>query len=122
MRSSIVLAFAGVSLLATAAAAGDLNSAVLRGSRAYEATPSYQIAPALPSDPYAPPPGAAVMAAASAASGYSFEFGARYWCSSGRLAKDLYDDPRFSGDIVSRLTYDGLTAHSFEAFGKTAAA
>ena len=37
MRISIVLAF-GVSLVAvTAAAAGDFNSAVLRGSRAYEA-------------------------------------------------------------------------------------
>ena len=115
-------AFAGISLLAvTAAAAGDMNSAVLRGSRAYEATPSYQIAPAVPSYEYAPPPRGAVMAPVPAAvPGYSFEFGARYWYSSGKLAKDLYDDPRFSNDIVSRLTYDGLTANSFEAFGKIA--
>lgn len=120
MRSSIVLAFAGVSLLATAAAAGELDSAYLRGSRAYEATPSYQIAPVAPSYEYAPPPGATVMAPVPAASGYSFEFGARYWYSSGRLAKDLYDDPRFTNDIVSRLTYDGLTANSFEVFGKIA--
>ena len=56
----------------------------------------------------------------AAVPGYSFEFGARYWYSSGKLAKDLYDDPRFTTDIVSRLTYDGLTAHSFEAFGKIA--
>ncbi|HKS61384.1 MAG TPA: hypothetical protein VJT13_06785 [Xanthobacteraceae bacterium] len=120
MRSSVVLAFAGLSLLATAAAAGDLDSAVLRGSRAYEATPSYQIGPAAPSYEYAPPPGAAVMAPVPAAPGYAFEVGARYWYSSGRLAKDLYDDPRFSNDIVSRLTYDGLASHSFEAFGKIA--
>ena len=45
----------------------------------------------------------------AAVPGYSFEFGARYWYSSGKLAKDLYDDPRFTNDIVSRLTYDGLT-------------
>ena len=101
MRSSIVLAFAGVSLLATAAAAGDLNSAVLRGSRAYEATPSYQIAAALPSDAYAPPPSAAVMAPASAASGYSFEFGARYWYSSGSSPR-TFTTIRASPTISSR--------------------
>jgi opacity protein-like surface antigen len=119
MRSSIVLVFAGVSF-ATVAAAGDMDSAYLRGSRAYEATPSYQIAPVMPSDEYAPPSRGAVMAPVPAASGYAFEFGARYWYSSGRLAKDLYDDPRFSTDIVSRLTYDGLTANAFEMFGKIA--
>ena len=63
---------------------------ILRGSRAYEATPSYQIGPAAPSYEYAPPPSAAVMAPVPvAAPGYSFEFGARYWYSSGKLAKDL---------------------------------
>ena len=94
---------------------------LLRGSRAYEATPSYQIAPVMPSDEYAPPSRGAVMAPVPAAvPGYAFEFGARYWYSSGRLAKDLYDDPRFSTDIVSRLTYDGLTANAFEVFGKIA--
>ena len=120
MRSS-VYAVACSLLAATAATAGELDSAYLRGSRAYEATPSYQIGPALPSDEYAPPPRGAVMAPGPAAvPGYSFEFGARYWYASGKLAKDLYDDPRFSNDIVSRLTYDGLTSHSFEAFGKIA--
>lgn len=120
MRSS-VFAFAGSLLAVTAATAGELDSAYLRGSRAYEATPRYQIGPAAPSYEYAPPPSAAVMAPVPAASpGYSFEFGARYWYSSGKLAKDLYDDPRFTNDIVSRLTYDGLTSHSFEAFGKIA--
>ena len=121
MRSSIVLAFAGVSLLATQAASAELDKAYLRGSRAYEATPSYQIAPIMPSDEYAPPSRGAVMAPVPAAvPAYAFEVGARYWYSSGRLAKDLSDDPRFTADIVSRLTYDGLTAHSLEVFGKIA--
>ena len=117
MRSSI-FAFACSLLAATAATAGELDTAYLRGSRAYEATPNYQITPVMPSDEYAPPPSAAVMASPAVAPGYAFEVGARYWYSSGRLAKDLYDDPRFTSDIVSRLTYDGLTSHSFEVFGK----
>jgi len=50
--------------------------------------------------------------------GYSFEVGARYWYSSGKLAKNLFDDPRSSNNLNSRLTYDGLTAHAFEMFGK----
>ena len=118
---SVVLP-SGFSLLAvTAAAAGKLDSAYLRSSRTYEATPSYQIGPVVPSDEYAPPSsGCRHGSVAAAVPGYSFEFGARYWYSSGRLAKDLYDDPRFTTDIVSRLTYDGLTAHSFEVFGKIA--
>ena len=79
-----------------AAGAGELDSAALRGSRAYEATPCYQIAPPAPSYEYAPrrpPPRSCRRRGASA---YSFEFGARYWYSTGKLAKDLYDDPRFS--------------------------
>ena len=118
MRSSIVALALSV-LAATAGAAAELDKAYLRGSRAYEATPSYQIGPALPSDEYASR-GAVMAPVPAAAPGYTFDFGARYWYSSGRLAKDLYDDPRFTTDIVSRLTYDGVTAHSFEAFGKIA--
>jgi hypothetical protein len=114
VRFSAFVAVLGVS----AADAGELNSASLRGSRAYEAGPSYQIAPTMPSYDRAPPPSAAVMAPLAVIPGYSFEVGARYWYSSGKLAKNLYDDPRFSNDLVSRLTYSGLTAHSFEAFGK----
>lgn len=41
------------------------------------------------------------------------EFGARYWFSKGRTAKDLYT----TGEaLISRLTYDGLSNHSGEAF------
>jgi hypothetical protein len=47
--------------------------------------------------------------------GIFFEFGARYWLSSGRLAKDLSSP--FSGLLLSRLTYSNLTASSLELFG-----
>ena len=46
------------------------------------------------------------------------EFAARYWFSMGKTAKDLYDVRGPTSALVSRLTYDGLTAHSFEAFGR----
>ena len=124
------LAFGVVSLLGIGAAdAGELNSAPLRGSRAHEAGPSYQVFERGPT--YRAPPGyeiappryasAAAVApvpVAAAVPGYAFEVGARYWYSTGKLAKDLFDDPRFSDALNSRLTYDGLTAHSFEAFGR----
>ena len=47
--------------------------------------------------------------------GLFFEFGARYWYSSGSLSKDLFA----VGDVglVSRLTYSGLTGHAAELFG-----
>jgi hypothetical protein len=38
--------------------------------------------------------------------------------SSGRLAKDLFDDPRSTPNLNSRLTYSGLTTGSFEGFGR----
>lgn len=113
------LAFIGLSLLGiNAAAAGDLDAAYLRGSRAYEAAPSYPVMPppgyeAAP-PAYAPPVAVVPVAPAS----YSFEVGARYWYSSGKLAKDLFDDPRSSTSLNSRLTYSGLTSSSFEAFGR----
>src|SRR2546430_15716679 len=87
--------------------------------RSHEAAPAYQIGRSLPSYDAAPPPSAARMAPVAAAMpGYSFEVGARYWYSSGKLAKNLFDDPRSSNNLNSRLTYDGLTAHAFEMFGK----
>jgi len=123
------LAFVVVSLLAVRAAdAGELNSAALRGSRVDEFGPSYPVFERQPiyRDPrgydIVPPSyGSATTVQpvpVAALPGYSFEVGARYWYSSGKLAKDLFDDPRFSDVLNSRLTYDGLTAHSFEAFGR----
>ncbi|WP_369674637.1 hypothetical protein, partial [Enterococcus faecium] len=44
-----------------------------------------------------------------------FELGSRYWYSTGRNAYNYYADPT-SASLVSRLTYDGLTAHSGEMF------
>jgi hypothetical protein len=111
------LAYIGVSLLAiNAAGAGELGSAYLRGSRVPE--PSYQVFPAPPSAHEALPAQGPIVKPVAVVPGYAFEAGVRYWYSTGKLAKELFDDPRFSDQIVSRLTYDGLTAHSFEAFGR----
>ena len=44
-----------------------------------------------------------------------FEIGARYVYSSGKNWYDLYNDPNPS-QLNSRLTYDGLNAHSGEVF------
>jgi hypothetical protein len=51
--------------------------------------------------------------------GIFFEFGARYWLSSGTFAKDLFVPPSVSGagGLVSRLTYSGVTSNSVELFG-----
>jgi len=114
------LAYICLSLLGiNAAGAGELGSAALRGSRVPEA-PSFRVFPAAPTHPSydMPPDSPVVMTPVAAIPGYAFEVGARYWYSSGKLAKDLYDDPRSSDSLNSRLTYDGLTAHSFEAFGR----
>src|SRR5437660_326565 len=40
-----------------------------------------------------------------------FEFGARYWYSTGRIGYNYYGDTTDSL-LVSRLTYDKLTANS----------
>jgi hypothetical protein len=44
------------------------------------------------------------------------EFGARYWFSSVKESKDLYNIAGTA--LVSRLTYDGMYGHSAEAFGR----
>jgi hypothetical protein len=45
---------------------------------------------------------------------WAWEMGARYWYSTGTGAKDLFDNT--GGLLISRLTYDDLTAHSGEIF------
>jgi hypothetical protein len=47
-----------------------------------------------------------------------WEFGGRYWYSTGKSKKDLNgpENTPFSSVPFSRLTYDDLTAHSGEAF------
>ncbi len=50
--------------------------------------------------------------------GWEFEGGLRYWYSSGRFQKDLPAGAASNVSLVSRLTYDGLTAHAGEIFGR----
>lgn len=58
--------------------------------------------PALPKQPAVP--------------SFTGELGLRYWFSSGKTQKDLYGSGR--GDLVSRLTYDDLSGHSGEIYGR----
>jgi hypothetical protein len=44
-----------------------------------------------------------------------FDFGGRYWYSTGRIGYNYYGDTT-SAMLVSRLTYDNLTANSGEAY------
>ena len=44
-----------------------------------------------------------------------FEFGGRYWYSTGRIGYDYYGDTTTSL-LVSRLTYDQLTASAGELY------
>jgi len=48
---------------------------------------------------------------------WSLEVGARYYVSGGRKAQDLGDVPG-NDDIVSRLTYNGMTGHATEIFAR----
>jgi hypothetical protein len=120
-RELSVVGLAMMSLVATGRA-NDFGHAGLRGSQVDEIAPSYP-----PPQAYTPPrphpfanptlrdpatPPAALL------SGITFEIGSRVWYASGKLTKDLFDDPRSSQNINSRLTYRGLTAGSFEAFGR----
>jgi hypothetical protein len=108
------LRFVGLAMigLMQAASAGELGLPWLRGAADLgPGTPN--AAPALPGEPvvrpHLPPP---------PPENITFEAGARYWFSTGRLTKELYDDPRRSPALNSRLTYDGLTAGSFEGYGR----
>jgi outer membrane protease len=49
---------------------------------------------------------------------FEVEIGVRDGQSTGHFAKDLYDDPRVSTNINSRLTYSELKAQSAELFGR----
>jgi opacity protein-like surface antigen len=113
--------------LPAAAYADEPGLVRLRGSSVYTA-PTYPLSsseplyqePAPPPRPAAPRPARPVAPARPAAQlhGFTFEFGARYWYSTGKLAKDLYDDPRSSQNLNSRLTYSGLSSGSLEGFGR----
>lgn len=55
---------------------------------------------------------------AAAAQGWEFEGGGRYWYSWGKFQKDLPGSPGNDKSLVSRLTYDNLTANTGEFFGR----
>ena len=125
-----VIGWALVSCAAFAppAQAGGLDQAYLRGStaNAIEA-PSYPIYSPEPNAPPAPPAAYPVTNAGARPhlapppaqlSGYTFKFGTRVFLSSGRLAKDLFDDPRDTNNLNSRLTYSGLRSAAFEGYGR----
>jgi opacity protein-like surface antigen len=68
----------------------------------------------------APFPSAAVFPALGT-SGWDVEVGGRYWYSWGRFQKDIAPGnlgPQNPTLNISRLTWDDLTAHSGEAFGR----
>src|SRR5215471_11379632 len=128
---SVELLLIGLAMISPAASghAGELDRAWLRGAHVDDVGPSYPVFP--PPQPYpAPPPqpyplkSLPARAAAPVAQlhGFTFELGTRVWYSTGKLAKDLFDDARSSSALNSRLTYGNLTAASFEAFGRAEAA
>src|SRR5580693_1051557 len=115
---SIVLPVIAMFGLVPAARAGELDQARLRGSSAYDAAPRYLIPASEPVDAApAPPPYPAAGSRAHAVAppvaelhNFTFALGSRFWYSTGTLAKELYDDPRSSQNLNSRLTYAGLTS------------
>jgi Omptin family len=117
------LAFLSVFMsLAGAAPAQDFDDAVLRGSSGFApAVPVYAADAAGPSFPIdADPPSEPLVAAPGLPTMGDFrvELGGRFWYSSGSFAKNLFDDPRFSNNLNSRLTYSNLTGRSYELFGR----
>ncbi len=74
-------------------------------------------------DPWAPGWGAPVPVLGKApplgwAPGWEFEGGGRYWYSWGRFQKDLPGNSSNDHSLISRLTYDNLTANTGEFFGR----
>lgn len=130
MARVIRLVLAGLAAVAsTGALAGEIDRASLRGSEAYGPAPaSYLVRPNMYSaggEPtvyptYGVPPPAPEFVAGPAPIAHAFEFevGARYWYSSGKLAKELFDVPGGGQSLLSRLTYSGLTSQSGEAFAR----
>jgi hypothetical protein len=72
--------------------------------------------------PYWMPSGQAMVATPGGFVGFStweVEVGGRYFLATGKTQYDLYRAPAgFQSDRISRLTYDSLTSHSGEFFGR----
>ncbi len=60
----------------------------------------------------------AMAAAPTRLGGWQFEVGGRYWYSSARFQKDLPGSNASSTSLISRLTYDHMTTHAGEIFGR----
>src|SRR5215207_9263980 len=124
MRRALLVALSAVAVTSQAGANG-IDRAPLRGSAVYEA-PSYPVdlvagayrqPVAVERDPL-PQPTFVGPPREGASLPFRFEVGARYWFSFGNLTKRLYDLPESSPEMVSRLTYKGLSAHSAELFAR----
>jgi hypothetical protein len=120
------LAFVSVFMsLAGAASADGLDGAVLRGSSGFEvparAAPVYAAdapEPYYPLDTEVPVETPVVPPVIPLVNELRVEVGGRFWYSTGSFAKDLYNDPRFSNNLNSRLTYSALSGRSYELFGR----
>jgi hypothetical protein len=108
--------------LAGAASAADVDDAVLRGSSGFApAAPVYAAdaaGPSFPIDADAPTEPPVAVPGLPAVREFRVELGARYWYSNGSFAKNLFDDPRFSSNLNSRLTFGSMTGRSYELFGR----
>jgi len=120
------LAFLSVFMvLAGAASADDLDGAALRGSSGFDVpvrqTRVYAAdgpAPYYPLDTDVPVDAPVVQPVFPAAHELVVEVGGRFWYSTGSFVKNLYDDPRLSGNLNSRLNYSALSGRSYEVFGR----
>ncbi|MGP0093353.1 MAG: hypothetical protein ACLPKB_25945 [Xanthobacteraceae bacterium] len=100
--------------LASPAFGADPGIGVLRGSQVDgPSAPAYWVDSIPPS--YAGPP-APLLISGSPLPPWKAEFGARYWHSSGTFKKDIFDTT--GSVLVSRLTYDQLSADSAEGYFK----
>jgi hypothetical protein len=111
--------------LAGAASGEEFDDAVLRGSSGFEvpvrAAPVYAAdapGPYYPIDADIPVEAPAVAPAVPIIREFRVEMGGRFWYSIGSFGKNLFDDPRSSNNLNSRLTYSNLTGRSYEFFGR----
>ncbi len=110
----------------TGAFSSELDRAYLRGSAVDQ--PSYPILQTMysagvqplryPVKSAPPPPLELAAPPTPIVHAFEFEVGGRYWASSGKLAKSLYDVFGVSQSVLSRLTYSGLTANSGEIYAR----
>ena len=89
-----------------------LNACVTQGK-----IPQQEFAQSVPNGPASAP---RIVAPTVETSVWKGEFGGRYWYSSGRTQYGLFGLPPELAptNLVSRLTYTGLTGHAGELFGR----